>query len=105
MQNDFIFPDDLQKEAVQKARALQQECDTLKTDPHGFFEGRITDIKFKGSDGSVMSFRLDGKPTKDMPMSVWQMAMMDTGQITAYQLAVHFCQCSGNGFPQQRTLF
>ena len=101
----FTFPDDLQRHLYGELQAVIGADDVLKTDEHGHFKGRISDIRFKGRGDSVMSFRLDGKPVRDVVLTRWQKLLLDVGEVTVYQLAVHHLQFSSCGFPRQRTLF
>ena len=103
--DSFIFPDDLQKHLIAQLHDGRTGFDTLKADADGLFDGRISDAGFKGADGMRMSFRLDGKPVKGVILSDWQKRMLDAGEVTVLQLAVHFCMSGRCGFARQRGLF
>ena len=101
----FIFPDDLQAHLYRQLHDERTESDTLRADDGGFFDGRISVVKFKGTHDYVMSFRLDGRGMKNVILSAWQKSTLDLGEVTAHQLAVHFCMHSAGGFTRQRRLF
>ena len=105
MQDNFIFPNDLQQHIVERLQNIRTDADILRTDDSGYYTGRIKDIKFKGTDHSVMSFKLDGRTVNNIVLTESLQMMLDLGEVTIYQLAVHHCLSNDKRGAVQPTLF
>ena len=95
----FIFPDDLQAHLYRQLHDERTESDTLRADDGGFFDGRISDVKFKGTHDYVMSFRLDGRGMKNVILSAWQKSTLDLGRLPPISLPYIFACIVRAGLP------
>lgn len=110
MKENFIFPDSLHEDTLNKLRIdMQKVKDFFSNKSMEVFKGRITDISLKAeSQQWSMRFFLDGRKSGKCRIDAEKQAWVDAGVVSLYDLAMHYCTTDKPGFskkPVQLGLF
>ena len=86
MNQNLPFPDDVQSLTFERL-GCQSLPQSFAEDSH-YYTGRITEITFKGDNR--MQFRFDDRKTGWISVYPDELAWMETGLATPFQMAVHY---------------